>query len=55
MAEMAVCASAGAKAVGTGKHWIADSGVMARVLAYARDLDIAVISHAEDGGLTAGA
>lgn len=55
MAEMAVCASAGAKAVGTGRHWIADSGVMLRVLAYARDLDIAVVAHAEDGGLTAGA
>ncbi len=55
MAEMAICASAGAKAVGTGRHWIADSGVMLRVLSYARDLDIAVIAHAEDGGLTAGA
>jgi len=55
MAEMAICASAGAKAVGTGRGWIADSGVMLRVLAYARDLDIAVVTHAEDGGLTAGA
>jgi dihydroorotase len=55
MAEMAICASAGAKAVGTGRHWIADGGVMLRVLAYARDLDIAVVTHAEDGGLTAGA
>jgi len=55
LAEMAICLSAGAKAVGTGKHWIADSGVMRRVLAYARDLDVTVIAHAEDGGLTAGA
>ena len=55
MAEMAICASAGAKAVGTGRHWIADSGVMLRVLAYARDLDVAVVTHAEDAGLTAGA
>ena len=55
MAEMAICASAGAKAVGTGRHWIADSGVMLRVLAYARDLDVAVVTHAEDGGLTDGA
>jgi dihydroorotase len=55
MAEMAICASAGAKAVGAGKGWIADSGVMHRVLAYARDLDIAVVTHAEDGGLTQGA
>ena len=55
LAEMAICASAGAKAVGTGRHWIADSGVMHRVLAYARDLDLTVITHAEDGALTAGA
>lgn len=55
LAEMAICCSAGAKAVGTGRHWIADSGVMARVLAYARDLDVAVVTHAEDGGMTAGA
>ena len=54
LGEMAICRSAGARAVGTGKHWIADSGVMRRVLAYARDLDIAVVSHAEDGGLVAG-
>ena len=55
LAEMAICCSAGAKAVGTGRHWIADSGVMARVLAYARDLDVAVVTHAEDGGMAAGA
>ena len=52
LAEMAVCASAGARAVGTGRHRIADAGVMARVLAYARDLGVAVVAHAEDGGLT---
>ena len=55
LAEMAVCLSAGAKAIGTGRGWIADSGVMHRVLAYARDLDVTVIVHAEDGGLAAGA
>ena len=55
LAEMAICLSAGARTVGTGRGWIADSGVMHRVLAYARDLDVAVVSHAEDGGLTAGA
>lgn len=55
LAEMAICCSAGAKAVGTGRHWIADSGVMARVLAYAHDLNIAVVAHAEDSGMTAGA
>jgi dihydroorotase len=51
LAEMAICASAGARAVGTGRRWIADSGVMARVLAYARDLGLTVITHAEDAGL----
>ena len=51
LAEMATCRAAGAKAVGTGARWIADAGVMARVLAYARDLDLPVIAHAEDAGL----
>lgn len=51
LAEMAICASAGARAVGTGRRWIADTGVMARVLAYARDLGLTVITHAEDAGL----
>ena len=55
MAEMAICISAGARAVGTGRGWIADSGVMLRVLSYARDLNIAVVAHGEDGALTAGA
>ena len=55
LAEMAVCRSAGARAVGTGAGWIADTGVMAKVLAYASDLGLAVVSHAEDGGLVAGA
>ena len=55
LAEMAICASAGARAVGTGRRAIADAGVMHRVLAYARDLGLAVVTHAEDAGLTAGA
>lgn len=55
LAEMAICASAGARAVGTGRGWIADTGVMHRVLTYARDLDLAVITHAEDSSLTADA
>jgi dihydroorotase len=52
LAEMAIMKDAGARAVGTGRRWIADSGVMRKVLAYARDLDLTVIAHAEDGGLT---
>jgi dihydroorotase len=51
LAEMAVNRDAGARAIGTGRRWIADSAVMRRVLAYARDLDMAVISHAEDAGM----
>lgn len=52
MAEMAICASAGAKAIATGRRWIGDAGVMHRVLSYARDLGLTVVTHAEDGGLT---
>ena len=55
LAEMAINAAAGAKAVGTGARWIADSAVMRRVLAYAADLNIAIIAHAEDGGLVGNA
>lgn len=55
LAEMAVNIGAGARAVGTGRHWIADAGVMRKVLAYAGDLGLSVIAHAEDGGLAAGA
>lgn len=53
--EIASCVQAGAKAVATGRGWIADSGVMRRVLQYARDLDLTVIAHAEDAGLVGGA
>lgn len=55
LAEMAIMKGAGARAVGTGRRWIADSGVMRKVLAYARDLDLTVVVHAEDGGLTGNA
>ncbi|VVT11585.1 Dihydroorotase [Sphingomonas sp. EC-HK361] len=51
MAEMAILGSAGARAIGTGRRWIADSGLMHRVLTYARDLDLVVISEAQDDGL----
>lgn len=55
LAEMAINQTAGARAVATGRRWIADAGVMRRVLAYAHDCGLTVIAHAEDGGLTAGA
>ena len=51
LSEFAFCADAGALAIGTGRRWIADTGVMRRVLLYARDLGLPVIVHAEDGGL----
>ncbi|QDX24964.1 amidohydrolase family protein [Sphingomonas suaedae] len=52
LAEYATNAGAGARAVSTGRGWIADSGVMRRVLAYARDCGLVVIAHAEDSDLT---
>ena len=52
LAEYALMARAGAKAVATGRRWISDSGVMRRVLTYAASLGLTVIAHAEDGGLT---
>lgn len=55
LAELAINAEAGARAVATGRHWIADSGVMRKLLAYAADLNLTVIVHAEDGGLANGA
>ncbi|MGE4409081.1 MAG: dihydroorotase family protein [Sphingobium sp.] len=51
MAEIGMMQAAGAKAVGTGRQWIADSGVMWRILSYAGGLGLTVITHAEDGGL----
>ena len=51
LAEIGMMQAAGAKAVGTGRQWIADSGVMLRVLTYASGLGLTVIAHAEDAGL----
>jgi dihydroorotase len=55
LAEYALMQRAGAKAVATGRRWIADAGVMHCVLAYAASLNLTVIAHAEDGGLTGNA
>jgi dihydroorotase len=52
LAELALMRDAGAKAVATGRGWIADSGTMLRLLQYAAMLDLVVVSHAEDGGLS---
>jgi dihydroorotase len=55
LAELALMRDAGARAVATGREWIADSGTMLRLLQYAAMLDLVVVSHAEDGGLTGNA
>ncbi|WP_423142003.1 dihydroorotase [Parablastomonas sp. CN1-191] len=55
LAELALMHDAGARAVATGRRWIADTGVMHRLLAYAAMLGLVVVSHAEDSGLTGGA
>ena len=52
LAEIALMREAGARGVATGRRWIADSGVMHRLLGYAAMLDLVVVVHAEDAGLT---
>jgi dihydroorotase len=52
LAEIGLMQTAGACAVATGRRWIRDSGVMHRLLSYASALDMLVIAHAEDDGLT---
>lgn len=52
LAEIGLMKEAGARGVATGRKWIADSGVMLRLLQYAAMLDLVVVSHAEDSGLT---
>src|SRR3546814_16438306 len=46
--------AAGAVGVATGRRWIASSGVMSRLFAYANAFDLPIIVHAEDGGLADG-
>jgi dihydroorotase len=55
LGEFALMRKAGARAVATGRGWIADTGVMLKALAYAGSLDMTLIAHAEDAGLTGGA
>ncbi|HEX7821102.1 MAG TPA: dihydroorotase, partial [Sphingobium sp.] len=55
LAEIAMMKAAGARGVATGRAAIADAGVMLRVMRYAAALDLVVVSHAEDSGLTNGA
>jgi dihydroorotase len=55
LAELALMRDAGAKAVATGRRWIADSGTMHRLLSYCAMLGLVVVTHSEDGGLTGSA
>ena len=52
LAEVGLMQRAGARAIATGRHRIADAGVMARLLAYAGGLGLVAIVHSEDEGLT---
>ncbi|MCR2834762.1 dihydroorotase [Parerythrobacter lacustris] len=51
LAEIGLMKEAGARGVATGRKWIADSGVMLRLLHYAAMLDLVVVTHAEDAAL----
>ncbi|MFO6447918.1 dihydroorotase [Erythrobacter sp. NE805] len=51
LAELALMQEAGARGIATGRRWIADSGVMLRLLQYAAMLGLVVVTHAEDAGL----
>ncbi|HEY0315084.1 MAG TPA: dihydroorotase, partial [Sphingomonas sp.] len=46
MAEIGLMQRAGAVAVSTGRQWIADSGLMYRLLSYASAFELIVVSHA---------
>lgn len=52
LTEIGLMQRAGAVAVSTGRQRIADSGLMLRLLRYAAALDLIVIAHTEDEGLT---
>ena len=51
LAEIGLMREGGACGVATGRHWIADSGVMYRLLGYAGALGLRTVVHAEDDGL----
>lgn len=55
LAEVGLCAEAGAVGAATGRAQIADAAVMHRLLQYAAGFDLVVVTHAEDAALTAGA
>lgn len=51
ISEIALMKDAGALAVSTGRHWIADSGLMLRLMRYCASLDMTIILHSEDSGI----
>ncbi len=51
LAEIGLMKLAGAAGVSTGRRWIADSGVMHRLMQYASGFDLVVVTHAEDSGI----
>ncbi len=55
MAEIALMREAGALGVATGRKWIADSGIMLRIMRYCAALDLPVFVHSEDAGLAGNA
>ncbi len=55
MAEIALMKEAGALGVATGRRWIADSGIMLRIMRYCAALDMPVFVHSEDAGLAGNA
>lgn len=55
LAEIGLMKAAGAVGVATGRSWIASSGIMYRLMAYASAFSMPVISHPEDQGLTGSA
>ncbi|MGJ8536500.1 MAG: dihydroorotase [Parasphingopyxis sp.] len=52
LTEIGLMRRAGAVAISTGRTRVADSGLMHRLLRYAAALDLMVIAHAEDEGLS---
>ena len=55
LAELALMRDAGARAVSTGRRWIADSGTMLRLLRYCAMLGMVVVTHGEDSGIAGSA
>ena len=55
LAEIGLMREGGACGVATGRQWVADSGVMHRLLGYAGALGLRTVAHAEDAALAGSA